>query len=58
MRPSFGILFILPPIPLRYEAGWTPRVDLDAVEMRKTLHSRESKPGRPTHSPSLYQHPW
>jgi hypothetical protein len=32
-----------------------PRASLDAVEQRKTLHFRESNPGLPAGSPSLYR---
>jgi hypothetical protein len=32
-----------------------PRVRLDAVEKRKIFHCRESNPGPPAHSPSLYR---
>jgi hypothetical protein len=36
--------------------GWLgPRAGLDAVEKRKILHCRESNPGCPTDSPSLYR---
>jgi hypothetical protein len=32
-----------------------PRVGLDDVEKRKIVHCRESNPGRPARSPSLYR---
>jgi hypothetical protein len=36
--------------------GWMgPWICLDAVEDRKILHFRESKPGRPARSPPLYR---
>jgi hypothetical protein len=36
--------------------GWVgPTASLDAVEKRKILHCRESDPGPPAHSPSLYR---
>jgi hypothetical protein len=38
-----------------WRGSWVdPRAGLDAVEERKTLFLRESSPGRPAHSPSLY----
>jgi hypothetical protein len=42
-------------VPIAWEAGWAPRVGLDAVEKRKILHCRESNPGLQARSPSLYQ---
>jgi hypothetical protein len=45
-----------PPVPIE-KGGWVgPRVGLDAVK-RKILHCRESNPGRPARSPSLYRLP-
>jgi hypothetical protein len=36
--------------------GWVgPRAGLDAVEKRQIFPRRESNPGRPAHSPSLYR---
>jgi hypothetical protein len=32
-----------------------PRISLDAVEKRQILHFRESNPGRPARSTSLYR---
>jgi hypothetical protein len=41
--------------PYPWIGGWVdPRVSLVVVEKRKMLHSRESNPGRPARSPSLY----